>query len=176
MLAGAIGSITRRSTWPTPTWDAAVTHYATLAAMIAVLGGLHWWATKVLGRPAERGARRGRRRSVLLLGTVLLAFPDIISALLGSPRRDSEARRARALNTVAAVGGGAGDPRRAGRRGQPARRGLRKPRRRGRPADPWEGQTLEWATASPPPLDNFAELPVVESAEPLLDQREEASA
>jgi heme/copper-type cytochrome/quinol oxidase subunit 1 len=44
------------------------------------------------------------------------------------------------------------------------------------PADPWQGQTLEWATASPPPLHNFSEeLPAVQSAEPLLDQREEAS-
>ena len=37
------------------------------------------------------------------------------------------------------------------------------------PADPWGGQTLEWATTSPPPLGNFDELPVVTSAEPLLD-------
>ena len=35
--------------------------------------------------------------------------------------------------------------------------------------DPWDGQTLEWATPSPAPADNFASLPVVTSAEPLLD-------
>lgn len=35
--------------------------------------------------------------------------------------------------------------------------------------DPWEGQTLEWATTSPPPAHNFAELYAVSSAEPLLD-------
>lgn len=38
--------------------------------------------------------------------------------------------------------------------------------------DPWDGQTLEWATESPPPVGNFGELPVVSSAEPLLDLRE----
>ncbi|MCY4127587.1 MAG: cytochrome o ubiquinol oxidase subunit I, partial [Pseudomonas sp.] len=27
--------------------------------------------------------------------------------------------------------------------------------------DPWDGRTLEWATASPPPFYNFAEQPVV---------------
>ncbi|MCT7377867.1 cytochrome o ubiquinol oxidase subunit I [Chelativorans salis] len=27
--------------------------------------------------------------------------------------------------------------------------------------DPWDGRTLEWATASPPPTYNFAELPVI---------------
>jgi heme/copper-type cytochrome/quinol oxidase subunit 1 len=35
--------------------------------------------------------------------------------------------------------------------------------------DPFDGQTLEWATSSPPPLDNFAALHIVASAEPLLD-------
>jgi heme/copper-type cytochrome/quinol oxidase subunit 1 len=43
---------------------------------------------------------------------------------------------------------------------------------RGTPAgdDPWgSGQSLEWACASPPPLANFGELPVIVSAQPLLD-------
>jgi cytochrome o ubiquinol oxidase subunit 1 len=32
--------------------------------------------------------------------------------------------------------------------------------------DPWDGRSLEWATASPPPIFNFAVLPVVEGEEP----------
>jgi len=35
--------------------------------------------------------------------------------------------------------------------------------------DPWDGQTLEWATTSPAPVDNFVEVHIVQSAEPLLD-------
>jgi heme/copper-type cytochrome/quinol oxidase subunit 1 len=35
--------------------------------------------------------------------------------------------------------------------------------------DPWHGQTLEWITSSPAPDDNFIEVPVVHSAEPVLD-------
>ncbi|MFZ4811481.1 MAG: cbb3-type cytochrome c oxidase subunit I [Ilumatobacteraceae bacterium] len=35
--------------------------------------------------------------------------------------------------------------------------------------DPWDGQTLEWATSSPAPASNFAELHTVNSPEPLLD-------
>ena len=35
--------------------------------------------------------------------------------------------------------------------------------------DPWDGQTLEWATSSPPPVDNFTAMHTVASAEPLID-------
>jgi cytochrome o ubiquinol oxidase subunit 1 len=35
--------------------------------------------------------------------------------------------------------------------------------------DPWNGHTLEWATTSPAPADNFADVHIVHSAEPLLD-------
>jgi cytochrome o ubiquinol oxidase subunit I len=35
--------------------------------------------------------------------------------------------------------------------------------RRDRTGDPWNGRTLEWSTASPPPAYNFAVLPTVES-------------
>lgn len=37
--------------------------------------------------------------------------------------------------------------------------------------DPWDGQTLEWATSSPPPVDNFPVIPQVLSAEPLFDMK-----
>jgi heme/copper-type cytochrome/quinol oxidase subunit 1 len=35
--------------------------------------------------------------------------------------------------------------------------------------DPFDGQTLEWATSSPAPPNNFAEVHAIASAEPLLD-------
>jgi heme/copper-type cytochrome/quinol oxidase subunit 1 len=37
--------------------------------------------------------------------------------------------------------------------------------------DPWEAQTLEWWTTSPPPRHNFTDLPPVRSHAPLLDLR-----
>jgi hypothetical protein len=39
------------------------------------------------------------------------------------------------------------------------------------PDDPWDGDSLEWATTSPPPEYNFAALPVVEGRHPLWDRR-----
>ncbi|HEX6121602.1 MAG TPA: cbb3-type cytochrome c oxidase subunit I, partial [Ktedonobacterales bacterium] len=35
--------------------------------------------------------------------------------------------------------------------------------------DPWSGFTLEWATTSPPPPENFATIPVVRSRRPVWD-------
>jgi heme/copper-type cytochrome/quinol oxidase subunit 1 len=45
--------------------------------------------------------------------------------------------------------------------------------RSGKPAgdDPWEGNTLEWATTSPPPPYNFDRLPQIRSERPVFDVR-----
>ena len=40
--------------------------------------------------------------------------------------------------------------------------------------DPWDGRSLEWATASPPPSFNFAVLPVVEGEEPYWGVKQRA--
>jgi cytochrome c oxidase subunit I len=37
--------------------------------------------------------------------------------------------------------------------------------------DPWKGNTLEWFTASPPPVNNFDSIPYVRSVEPMKDIR-----
>jgi cytochrome c oxidase subunit 1 len=42
--------------------------------------------------------------------------------------------------------------------------------------DPWQGNTLEWFTTSPPPPNNFDTIPRVRSVEPMKDIRREVLA
>ncbi len=42
--------------------------------------------------------------------------------------------------------------------------------------DPWEGRTLEWATSSPPPFYNFAELPKVQDVDAFHDMKKAGTA
>src|SRR5438132_7527927 len=44
-------------------------------------------------------------------------------------------------------------------------------RRRDLTGDPWDGRTLEWATASPPPPYNFAVLPQVETIDAFWEMK-----
>ena len=48
-------------------------------------------------------------------------------------------------------------------------RSLRSPPTAG--ADPWEANSLEWATSSPPPEHNFTWLPPIRSERPVFDLR-----
>jgi cytochrome c oxidase subunit I+III len=40
--------------------------------------------------------------------------------------------------------------------------------------DPWLGETLEWATSSPPPVYNFLYIPVIEGRHAMWDRRQPA--
>jgi cytochrome c oxidase subunit I+III len=135
-------------------------HYVLLGGMVfPLLGGLHYWFPKFTGRMLSE--RLGRLSfGLLFAGVNVTFFPFFILALMGMPRRVytylpetgwggwalvstlGVALLALGLltfvaNVVIALRSG------------PAA-----------PADPWGGETLEWATASPPPAYNFAHIPV----------------
>jgi heme/copper-type cytochrome/quinol oxidase subunit 1 len=153
-------------------WSTAVASYVVLAAAIALLGGIVYWSPKIVGRSfAEAGARLVAL--LLLVGTVLWSFPDLVAGLLGqsaSPGLEptDNVSTIEALNVASTIGGAVlalavlgfialmiGAARSDDLPGD----------------DPWQGHTLEWATSSPPPNGNFVSLPEITSEAPLYDAR-----
>jgi heme/copper-type cytochrome/quinol oxidase subunit 1 len=161
-------------------WSTSLTGYVILAAAIAMLGGVVYWAPKLLGSAFPEAAAR-LVAVLLLVGTVVACFPELIAGLLGQPAGagsvpGDNASTIEALYTVTTVGDAL-----------LALAGLlfivlviKTAISDDSPGDdPWSGHTLEWATSSPPPPGNFASLPKITSEAPLYDARhrpEEADA
>jgi heme/copper-type cytochrome/quinol oxidase subunit 1 len=153
-------------------WSSSVASYVVLAAVIALLGAVVYWSPKIIGRSfAEAPARIVAL--LLLAGTVLWSFPDLISGLLGQPagpglQPTDNVSTIEALNVVSTVGGGVLALAVAGF----VALTIRASRSDELPGDdPWDGHTLEWATSSPPPFGNFASLPEITSEAPVYDAR-----
>ena len=142
------------------------------AVIASAIGALAYWAPKIFGGFAADSV--GIMGSMAIFGGAALAgLADMVSAFAGQPDISLEAvnnSMIETMNVVALVGvammaGGA-----------LAVIGLVLPALRSSellPDDPWDGQTLEWAAPSPPPVGNFVE-PIgrIRSAEPLLDELE----
>jgi heme/copper-type cytochrome/quinol oxidase subunit 1 len=150
----------------------SVASYVVLAAVIAALGGVVYWAPKILGRQLqETGALVVAL--LLLAGTVLWALPDVISGLLGQSAAPGalpadNLDNIEVLNTMSAVGGAVVALAVAAF----VALLIRATRSHDLPGDdPWSGHTLEWVTSSPPPVGNFATLPAISSEAPLYDAR-----
>lgn len=156
-------------------FDAAVYNYAIFGGAIVAFGGIAFWGPKIWG--GRLGEASGRISALLLfVGTIVLCVPDLWSGLLDQPDVLEPGTAVRdgvqVLNGVSIAGLGlltlgvlvfAFGLLRAVRKGPDADA-----------ADPWEGHTLEWATASPPAFANFTDpLPAIESDRPLLDARAE---
>ncbi len=154
------------------TWSTAVTSFVLLAALIALFGGIVYWAPKLIGRTLAEGPARVIAL-VMLAGTVVWSFSDLVAGLLGQsgtlgvPPADNVST-IEALNTAATVGGALLALGGLGFVALVARAG-RSDEIPGN--DPWDGHTLEWATASPPAAGNFASIPAVTSEAPLYDAR-----
>ncbi len=159
------------------TATSAQTHYVLLAVMLGLFGGIVYWSPKLWGRLVSEGASTALAVGGLL-GTVVLALPDVISGFLDQTSRlggpsSGDVSTIEALNVVSAVGGGILLLVALGFLGLIARSATGGP---DAADDPWEGHTLEWATTSPPPAGNFDQLPPVLSEAPLYDARHAAEA
>jgi cytochrome c oxidase subunit I+III len=145
-------------------------HYVLFGgAVFPILAALHHWYPKMSGRMYSE--RLGQCSFWLIFGGFNLAFlPMHITGLLGMPRRVYTYPSNlgwNTLNLLSSIGSFV------------LALGLVLilvnlvwSRTRGLPAadDPWGGDTLEWATSSPPPPYNFATIPVVGSPHPLWER------
>ena len=145
-------------------------HYVLVAGTIlASLGGVYYWFPKMSGRMLDD--RLGRWQFWLtVIGVNLTFFPMHVLGVMGMPRRVytyPDLPGWAAINVLVSTGAFI------------TAVGVlllvlnvMYSLRRGRVAgdNPWDAWTLEWATASPPPPQNFtAPLPPVRSDRPLWD-------
>jgi cytochrome c oxidase subunit I len=146
-------------------------HYVmAMALLLALLAGAFFWFPKMTGRFLSE--RLGKISFWLFFVAVNLTFfPMFILGLRGMPRRIASYQPDlgwNGLNYLSTVGGflvGAALLLFAWN----VWRSLRGPRTAG--DDPWEGNSLEWVTTSPPPHHNFHRIPQIISARPAFDLR-----
>jgi cytochrome c oxidase subunit I+III len=143
------------------------------AAVFPILGGIYYWFPKVSGRIYHEGWGKASFWTAFA-GTTLTFFPMHIVGLLGMPRRVYTYPGGlgwSGYNLVESLGSYLLT---AGLIIMAAN--LLVSLRRGGPAgdDPWGGDTLEWATTSPPPDYNFAVIPRVSSPYAMWDKEDRA--
>ena len=152
-------------------WVVAHLHYVLFGGSVfGIMGGLYYWFPKMTGRMLNEGL--GKVQFVLMfVGFNLTFFPMHQLGLAGMPRRIADYASVAGwndLNLAATIGGFT-----IALSMLPLLWNIFVSLRSGAPAgdDPWEGNTLEWATSSPPPPYNFDRLPEIRSERPVFDLR-----
>jgi cytochrome c oxidase subunit I len=144
-------------------------HYVAFGGTaFGVLAGLYYWFPKMSGRLLSE--RLGRWNFwLMVLGFNLTFFVQHFLGILGMPRRVftyPDLPWWGTLNLVSTLGAGL-----MGLASLLLVANVLYSMRRGKLAgdNPWDAWTLEWATTSPPPHDNFSEVPPVRGRRPLWD-------
>ncbi len=152
-------------------WVVAHIHYVLFGGSVfAIFGGIFYWFPKMTGRMLNETL--GKLQFVIMfIGFNLTFFPMHQLGLAGMPRRIADyAGNAgwSELNLAATIGGFI-----IAFSMLPFFWNVLISLRNGKVAgdDPWEGNTLEWATTSPPPAYNFDHLPEIRSERPVFDAR-----
>jgi len=152
-------------------WVVAHLHYVLFGGSVfGVMAGLYYWFPKMTGRMLNEGL--GKTQFVLMfVGFNMTFLPMHQLGLAGMPRRIADYASDAGwndLNLLATVGGFM-----IAASMIPLLWNVFISLRAGKIAgdDPWEGNTLEWATSSPPPPYNFDRLPEIRSERPLFDVR-----
>jgi cytochrome c oxidase subunit I len=138
----------------------------------AFFGALHYWFPKMFGRTYnEKSAVVAWAH--IFVGFNLFYFTMLVLGMQGMPRRYYDHLPAFHTGHVVATVGSwvmvAGLLMMAGN----LVRGLF--RKTEAPPNPWGGVTLEWTVPSPPPVENFAELPVISEAPYTFNPKEKVA-
>ena len=153
-------------------FEEGVLVYVVYGAVLGLLGGLTHWSPKLYGVALSAGTA-SLLALVGVVGTILASLPLYVAGFLDQPAglayTDDDLQ---VWNILALVGQALMALTVLAFIALMARAVARGP---ALVDDPWDGQTVEWTTASPAPTDNFVQVPVVQSAEPLLDLEAAAS-
>jgi cytochrome c oxidase subunit 1 len=146
-------------------------HYTIFGgAIFPVFAGLYYWFPKITGRMLNESMGKFSFWLVFI-GFNMTFFVQHALGLSGMPRRIYTYQPGMGWSTynlISTIGSfilGAGVVLTIGN----VARSLHVGRLAG--PDPWKGNTLEWFTTSPPPVNNFDEIPRVRSVEPMRDIR-----
>jgi cytochrome c oxidase subunit 1 len=134
-------------------------HFIVFGGMgYAFMAGIHYWFPKIYGRMYDKSwANTGW--IIFFIGFLALYFTMFILGMMGQPRRTYDYfEKYHGGNIISSLGAivmifGLAiiiiNLVRSARYGEKA------------PADPWGGKTLEWTIPSPPPLENFEDIPKI---------------
>jgi heme/copper-type cytochrome/quinol oxidase subunit 1 len=165
-------------------WSAGVAILAIGGGLTGALAGLQYWGVKIWGRSIPNGA--GLLAALLVAGGVVAIAggqmlagvydqPDLVTLAAngagGAFDGTLDVRSAVDTGNAISVAGWAALAGGVFVFGLGLLGALLRPSDGDAPDDPWNGHTLEWATSSPPPTGNFAEVALVTSPAPLFDAR-----